>query len=222
MIKDKLNIVYVLDDSTEQHVLFKMCVQSLLKFNTVDRIIVVYYNMSKNDVNEVCNFIDTNIVSLSLIYFDIDQVDKVFPYLPNTCNDRLRYPSLMRWWLSKIIDVDYFWYIDTDIVFADEIRTKFLKIQNEKNRYFFAFNRKMYIREEVNGRYYRHTNQLNGGILYINAKAFNDNKMFEDIVKYYNDNAENIYYMNQDGYQYLFDNGCWYYRESGNEKFNKL
>ena len=23
-------------------------------------------------------------------------------------------------------------------------------------------------------------------------------------------------------YQYLFDNGCWYYREKGNEKFNKL
>lgn len=211
MSKDYLNIVFVINNNKEQHKLFEMCVRSLLKYNKVDNIIVVYFNISENEITNVCSFIKG--VNLSLIYFDINKVDDFFPNLPNTCNSRLRYPSLLRWWLPKIVNVDYFWYVDTDIIFTDSIKEKFLLIQNE-DLYFFAFNRKIYYtyKEYYKDRkYYKHTNKLNGGILFINAKAFNEMNMFDDIVSFYINNSKNIYYMNQDGYQYLFEK---YYEHS--------
>lgn len=202
-MKSDLNILFVLDDNSEQYELFRMCVNTILKFNVVDNIIIVFYNTSLDNIRQVCSFIS----GVNIIYhsFDINRVDEVFPYLPNTCNERLRYPSLMRWFICNEVDIDYFWYIDTDMLFNTNIRDYFINIQNQKDRYFFAFNRKMYLPEEVNMTYYFHTNELNGGIIYINSKAFKENNMFNDIVNFYTENAENIYYMNQDGYQYLFD-----------------
>jgi len=41
---DKLNIVYLLEDNQEQFDLFRMSVLSLLKFNKVDNIGIMYFN----------------------------------------------------------------------------------------------------------------------------------------------------------------------------------
>ena len=73
----------------------------------------------------------------------------------------------------------------------------------KREKLFFAFNRKDYNWEEMIE--YYHTNDLNAGILFINSKLFNDLNIFDDIVNFYNDNANSIKYVNQSGYSYLFE-----------------
>ena len=66
----------------------------------------MYYNIEESKLREKLSKYKINI---EYFFFDINLVDKYFPELPNTCNGRLRYPSLSRWWITKIIPYDYFW-----------------------------------------------------------------------------------------------------------------
>ncbi len=197
-MEEKFNIAYIVDDNEEQLKMLQMSIDTLLKFNSVDNIYIMYYNIDKSVLKEKLSKYKVNI---EYFFFDINLIDNTFPELPNTCNGRLRYPSLARWWISKIIPYEYFWYIDTDILFKSDIKDLFLIYQREK--LFFAFNRKDYNWGEITE--YYHTNDLNAGILFINSKLFNDLNIFDDIVKFYNDNANSIKYVNQSGYSYLFE-----------------
>lgn len=233
-MKDKFNILYFVDnnfikiddkDKNNTNVdgyynLEMMCMSlnTLLKYNKIDTLYIIYFNVTKDEVNKYLKqhiIYDLSNININLIYFDITLVDKYFPVLNNTCNKRLRYPSLGRWFISKLIPNDYVWYIDTDILFSDNIRDYFIKKQNEYEL-MFSFNRKNYsfykifnIHEDENNYYtylnYIMTKKLNGGILYINNIEFNNLDLFNEIISYYKDNNESIYYMNQDGYQYIFD-----------------
>ena len=140
--------------------------------------------------------------------FDISLVDKYFPQLKNARNKRLRYPSLARWWITKIIPYDYFWYIDTDVLFNANIRDEFLKYQEGK--LFFGFNRKLYnVTRDITSEIfiegiYLNLEELNAGILFINAKQFNDMNLFDIILKYYKENAKYIRFVNQTGTTHMF------------------
>ena len=46
---------------------------------------------------------------------------------------------------------------------------------------------------------------MNAGVLFIHAKKFNQLKLFDKIIKFYNKYAEEIKYVNQSGYSYLFE-----------------
>ena len=197
-MKENFNVVYVIDENKEQLKMLCMSLDTLLKFNKVDNVYIMYYNIDEKSLQKKLSKYNVNI---EYFFFDINLVDEYFPELPNTCNGRLRYPSLARWWITKVIPYDYFWYIDTDILFKDNIRESFLLYQ--RNKLFFAFNRKDYNWEEMTE--YYHTNDLNAGILFINAKKFNELNLFDDIIKFYNKNANNILYVNQSGYSYLFE-----------------
>lgn len=233
-MKDKFNILYFVDnsyikiddrDKNDTNIdgyynLEMMCMSlnTFLKYNKIDKIYIIYFNTTEDEIN---NYLKENIIfdlsniNISLIYFDVKLVDEYFPILNNTCNERLRYPSLGRWFISKLIPDDYVWYIDTDILCNDNIRDYFIEKQNEFEL-MFAFNRKNYsfyeirnIHEDENNYYiylnYRITNKINGGILYINNVEFNNLNLFNEVISYYKDNNESIHYMNQDAYQYIFD-----------------
>ena len=197
-MKEKFNIAYIIDNNEEQLQMLQMSIDTLLKFNKIDNIYIMYYNNTEKTLKETLSKYNINI---EYFFFDINLIDKTFPELPNTCNGRLRYPSLSRWWITKIIPYDYFWYIDTDILFKYNIREQFLTYQ--KDKLFFAFNRKDYNWGEMTEFY--HTDDLNAGILFINAKLFNKLNLFDDIVIFYNEYADEIRYVNQSGYSYLFN-----------------
>jgi len=203
----QFNIAYTIDDNDEQLEMLRMSIETLLKFNKVDNIFIMYFYVNENKIRQKLSDLDVNIEYFN---FDISLVDKYFPLLKNVCNEHLRYPSLARWWITKIIPYDYFWYIDTDILFNANIRDEFLKYQEGK--LFFGFNRKLYKRivalitaENFRKRRYLNCKDLNAGILFIDAKQFNDMNLFDIILKYYKENTKDIKFVNQSGYNYLFN-----------------
>lgn len=202
---EQFNIAYVIDNNQEQLKMLRMSIETLLKFNKVDNIFIMYFLIDENLIKEELKDLEVNI---GYFKFDISLVDKNFPILKNVCNGHLRYPSLSRWWITKIIPYDYFWYIDTDILFNANIRENFLKYQ--KNKLFFSFNRKWYKRipkliskENFKKKGFLHTKGLNAGILFINAKLFNELNIFNEIINFYQKNYDRIEFVNQSGYEYL-------------------
>ena len=200
----QFNIAYTIDNNEVQLEMLRMSIDTLLKFNKVDNIFIMYFDVDENKIRQKLFGLEVNIEYFN---FDISLVDKYFPQLKNARNKRLRYPSLARWWITKIIPYDYFWYIDTDVLFNANIRDEFLKYQEGK--LFFGFNRKLYnvIRDITSEIFidglYLNLKELNAGILFINAKQFNDMNLFDIILKYYDENANNIIFVNQTGYNYL-------------------
>jgi len=203
---NQLNFVYLLEDNQEQFELFRMSVLSLLKFNKVDNIGIMYFNC---ELSKLQNFIkDLKLdIHFDYFYFDVSLVDQNFPPIKHATNGRLRYPSLSRWWITKVVPYDCFWYVDTDILFNTNIREKFLDIQSNKEELFYLFNRKEYIfQEDIESKlFWKHTYDGNCGIMYINSKKYNSLISLEEIFDFYRNNADSIYYMNQTCYFYLFD-----------------
>ncbi len=197
----KFNVAYIIDNNDEQLNLLCMSLNTLLKFNKVDNIYIVYYNLDKDYLVEVINnSVIYDLPNIEYYYFDMSIVDKDFPDLPNTCNGRLRYPSLTRFYISKIIPHDKYWYLDTDLIFNSEVRNYFLSKQ--KYKLFYCFNRKKYKKKIIT---YEHTESPNAGILFINAKKFNKLNLFDDIKEFYKKNADTIKYMNQSGYEFIMN-----------------
>ena len=203
---DKLNIVYLLEDNQEQFDLFKMSVLSLLKFNKVDNIGIMYFNCELSKIQSFVESLNLD-THVDYFFFDIALVDQNFPQIKHATNGRLRYPSLARWWITTLVTYDCFWYVDTDILFNANIRKKFLDIQSNQEELFYVFNRKNYY-DKVNQKsklFWDHTHEANCGIMYINTKKYNSLISLQEIFDYYNENADNIYYMNQTCYFYLFN-----------------
>lgn len=202
----QFNIAYTIDNNDVQLEMLRMSIDTLLKFNKVDNIFIMYFDVDENKIRQKLFDLDVNIEYFN---FDISLVDQYFPQLKNARNKRLRYPSLARWWITKIIPYDYFWYIDTDVLFNANIRDEFLKYQEGK--LFFGFNRKLYnVTRDITSEIfiegiYLNLEELNAGILFINAKQFNDMNLFDIILKYYKENAKYIRFVNQTGYNYLFN-----------------
>lgn len=205
-MEELFNIAYTIDDNEEQIKMLEMSIDTLLNFNKVDNIYIMYFCDNLDIIkNKLSKF--NNIVNIEYFFFDIDLVDKYFPELPNVINGRLRYPSLARWFMTKIIPYDNYWYIDTDVLFNANIREIFLNYQ--KDKLFFAFNGKTYNYNQNNNlipfiKYY-HTLNMNGGIVYTNAKLFNEMNLFNEIVEHYKQNLSDIIFVNQSTYFYLFD-----------------
>lgn len=202
----EFNIAYTIDDNKEQLMMLQMSIDTLLHFNKVDNIYIMYFNVNKEIIQELLSKF-TDKVNIEYFFFDINLIDLYFPQLPNVCNQRLRYPSLARWWISKIIPYNNYWYFDTDLLFNANIKEYFLKLQ--ENNLFVAFNGKTYnflFNDNIIPftKYY-HTMNINGGIIYINAKMFNEMNLFDDILDFYKHNAKNIKYVNQSGYFYLYE-----------------
>lgn len=195
----KFNIAYIVDDDIIQIDMLQKSINTLLKFNKVDNIYIMYYNIDENILKSKLSNYNVNI---EYFLFDISLVDKYFPELPNVTNKRLRYPSLSRFFISEVIPYDNFWYIDTDILFNANIRSLFLRYQN--NKLFYAFNRKNYNSKDYPTSYIN-VNAINAGILYINCKLFNELKLFKKILSFYKNNSLTIKYVNQSGYAYLFE-----------------
>ena len=205
-MEELFNIAYTIDDNEEQIKMLEMSIDTLLNFNKVDNIYIMYFCDNLDIIKNKLSKFD-NIVNIEYFFFDIDLVDKYFPELPNVINGRLRYPSLARWFMTKIIPYDNYWYIDTDILFNANIREIFLNYQ--KDKLFFAFNGKTYNYNQNNNlipfiKYY-HTLNMNGGIVYTNAKLFNEMNLFNEIVEHYKQNLSDIIFVNQSTYFYLFE-----------------
>ena len=122
----QFNIAYTIDNNDVQLEMLRMSIDTLLKFNKVDNIFIMYFDVDENKIRQKLFDLDVNIEYFN---FGISLVDKYFPQLKNARNKRLRYLSLARWWITKIIPYDYFWYIDTDVLFNANIRDEFLKEQ---------------------------------------------------------------------------------------------
>lgn len=201
----EFNIAYTIDNNEEQLEMLQMSIDTLLKFNKVDNIYIMYFDVDENIIREKLSKFD-NIVNIEYFFFDINLVDKYFPELPNVCNSRLRYPSLARWWITTVIPYNNYWYFDTDILFNNNVRNELLNLQ--KDNLFTAFNGKSYnfiFNDNIKPytKFY-HSLNMNGGIVYINAKMFNEMNIFDEILSYYQNNAKEIHYVNQSGYFYLF------------------
>lgn len=210
---DEFNVVYLIDDNDNQIKYLKCSVDTLVKFNKVDNIYIIYCHYNIND--DCTKKIDLgkyfknrfNIKNYHLIEFDLSNIDKYFPKLPNVCNERVYYGALCRWFVSSLINKEKIWYFDTDILFNDNIREYLMNIQNN-NYLFYGFNRKTYttklslLTKKIN---IEHTDKINSGILFINNKIYNEMNIFDEILKFYKENSETIYYVNQDAYQYIFD-----------------
>lgn len=203
---NQLNFVYLLEDNQEQFELFRMSILSLLKFNKVDNIGIMYFNCK---LSKLQNFIkDLKLdVHFDYFYFDVSLIDQNFPPINNATNSRLRYPSLSRWWITKLVPYDCFWYVDTDILFNANIKEKFISIQSNKEELFYLFNRKEYLicGDRKSKLFWKHTYDGNCGIMYINSKKYNSLITLEEIFDFYRNNADSIYYMNQTCYFYLFE-----------------
>lgn len=203
---NQLNFVYLLEDNQEQFELFKMSVLSLLKFNKVDNIGIMYFNCELSKLQDFIEDLKLD-VHFDYFYFDVSLIDQNFPPIENATNGRLRYPSLSRWWITKLVPYDCFWYVDTDILFNANIREKFLCIQSNKEELFYLFNRKEYIirGDRKSKLFWRHTCDGNCGIMYINSKKYNSLISLEEIFDFYRNNTDSIYYMNQTCYFHLFE-----------------
>ena len=200
---EEFNIAYTIDNNEEQLKMLQLSIDTLLHFNKVDNIYIMYFDIDENTIKQKLENFNVNI---EYFFFDISLVDKYFPKLPNVNNGRLRYPSLARWWISKVIPYDNYWYIDTDILFNADIREDFLKLQ--KDYLFVGFNGKsynyLYNNNIIPFSKYYHTLNINGGIVYTNGKMFNKLNLFDEIVEYYKENYNDIVYVNQSGYFYLY------------------
>lgn len=198
------NIVYTIDGNIDQIKLLKYSLNTLLKFNKVDNIYIMHWDIDKTILNNLIKEYYQYNVNFKLLKFDKSLIDQYFKdiKLENVCNQRLRYPSLSRWWITQIIPCDYFWYIDTDILFNGDIRDELVKRQNSIDL-MFAFNRKNYYIN--NNKIFYNDENLNAGVLFINAKLFNKLISLNDILNFYKENDDKIWYVNQSCYTWLFD-----------------
>ena len=206
-MKDQFNIAYTIDDNEQQLDLMLSSMDTLLKFNKVDNIYIMYWNIDEKVLVDKINekkYLDIYDTDFYLYKFDISSVDQYFCdiKLPNVCNPNLRYSSLARWFITYVIPHPYYWYIDTDILFKEDIRDEFIKYQNSVEL-MFAFNRKNYDWDCITK--YFPTEDINAGILFINAEVYNKLITLPDILNFYYENDENIHYVNQSCYKYLFD-----------------
>ena len=205
---NELNFVYYINDNdTNINMLYKS-ISSLLKFNHINNLYIIClvdndisnFDNLKNDLNQIHK--NTNIIFLYIKNYK-QLVDEKFPELPNVCNNRLRYFSLIRFFIGLYpkIDIDYFWYCDYDILFNGKIDNMLLYNQNE-DKLFHFFNRKV-LKKTGKVRKYYITNNLNAGIHFFNLKLYKELNCFEDLVLYYKQNYKDIIFVNQTGFEYL-------------------
>lgn len=187
-----MRVVYTIDDDSDSIILLRLSIQSLLKYSKDVEIYVMYSNVDIEKLKSVLCDIEVNYYP-----FEYKTIDSMFPKLPRACNNRIYYPSLSRWFLTRLPIKDC-WYVDTDILFNCDIHE--LEQYVEEDSLFVAFNRKNY-KDSM----FSHTSDMNGGLLYINIEKFNKLRLFKTIVRFYAENADKIRFINQTCYDYLFD-----------------
>lgn len=198
-----INTVYLVDDS--QLLMLTMSLQTLVKNVQVKDIVIAYFDVPLCKVKATIKSIGIENVK----YFPLDKslVDQFFPKkesMPALVNDRLYYPSLLRWFLHRI-SLNDFWYFDTDVLVTSDI-TEYLETIS-KDQLFVAFNRKDYDKA-----FYKtgigniiQTSDINAGVMYVNNKLYNELHLFEEIIRFYKDFSSQIKYVNQTAYSYLFN-----------------
>lgn len=181
--------------------MLRLSLITLLRFNAVDRIVVMYADTDELRLRATLSDIGHGI---EYYPFDYGTVDQFFPHLPNVRNARLRYPSLMRWFLGRL-PLDDFWYCDTDLLFAREVRSYLTSLQEDN--IIVTFNRKTYTdgykKTRIGG--YQHTSDPNAGLMYFNAKRWSQAHFLSDIVEYYRVSAHRMQYVNQSALAWLMD-----------------
>ena len=76
----QFNIAYTIDDNDVQLEMLRMSIDTLLKFNKVDNIFIMYFDVDENKIRQKLFDLDVNIEYFN---FDISLVDKYFPQLKN-------------------------------------------------------------------------------------------------------------------------------------------
>ena len=73
----QFNIAYTIDNNDVQLEMLRMSIDTLLKFNKVDNIFIMYFDVDENKIRQKLFGLDVNIEYFN---FDISLVDKYFPY----------------------------------------------------------------------------------------------------------------------------------------------
>ena len=193
---DNLNFCYITDNNEDNIDCLDKSLSSLFNYysknlNNINIYVVCIDNESLDTINTILK----NKYNLNVIYLDKYKADELqFP--TNSNNKYLGYGSMIRWFLPFVVNCDYMYYVDTDILFIDNIYEQLIDV--DTSLLYKAYTTKVhnwpnYIPETI----------INAGFMFMNNKLYKQLNVFEDVKKYYIKHKDTIKLLNQSVYEYL-------------------
>lgn len=190
---EKLNFCYVTDNNEDNINLLYKSLSSLFKYytNNISVYVVCIDNESFNILN---NYKDHNI---NIIYLDKHKADEL-PFPTNAMNTYLGYGSMIRWFIPFVVDCDYMYYVDTDILFIDNIYEQLIDV--DTSILYKAYKSKGHTWKDFKPA------KINAGFMFMNNKLYKKLNVFNNVKQFYIDHKDTIKFLNQSVYEYLIDN----------------
>ena len=190
---DKLNFCYITDNNEDNIDLLYKSLSSLFKFYTNINVYIVC--IDNESFNILSNYKKYNI---NVIYLDKHKADELqFP--TNATNNYLGYGSMIRWYIPFVVNCDYMYYVDTDVLFIDNIYEQLINVNT-------SLLYKAYTSKVHNWPDYIQETKLNAGFMFMNNKLYKELNVFDNVKKFYIDNKDTIKLLNQSVYEYLINN----------------
>ena len=195
----QLNFCYVTDDNKDNINCLDKSISSLFKYyfenlNNINIYVICIDSNSFNIINDTLK----NKYNLNIIYLDKYISDELqFPI--NATNKYLGYGSMIRWYLPFVVNCNYMYYVDTDILFINNIYDNLINI--DTSLLYKAYTTKVH-----NWPNYIPETKINAGFMFMNNLLYKQLNVFDVVKKYYIKNKDTIKLLNQSVYEYLITN----------------